>query len=135
MTPAGSRLHTFWDRVAIGTLVTIRRSDERRTKAWTASGPYSSDSGIDCIRVDLDGVVVGYPLDRVSFGWDEARPGAPVPLPVRLEPAPIVPLAAVLDPPPVVATRGDRFTSIALTAAVLYFVCIGLEAVAGWLLR
>ncbi len=117
-----------WDGIPAGTLVTLRRGAltgerEERTKAWTAGGPYVSESGIACIRVDIDGAIVSYPLARVSLGWEEARSAA------------VVRLAAALDPPPMLETREDRFVSLALWAALLYFVAIGGLSIAGYLMR
>jgi hypothetical protein len=108
-----------WLKIEVGTIVSLRRQTGEHTKAWTASGPYYSDSGIACIRVDIGGAVVGYPLDRVSLGWEE----------------PLLPLAMLLDPPPVVAPPGDFFVSLALGVAALYFVAIGGAAFAAWVLR
>jgi len=112
-----------WSAVPVGSVVTLRRHSGERTKAWTASGPFRSSTGVPVIRVDIAGVVLSYPLDRVSLGWEEPRPAA------------TVPLATVLDPAPTVAAPGDPFASWAMTACLLYFVAMGGAALAGWLFR
>ena len=61
----------LWSEIAPGTIVTLRRESGERTKAWTASGPFYTISGVACIRVDIGGAVVSYPLERVSLGWKE----------------------------------------------------------------
>lgn len=126
--PVSAYLLALWDDVRPGTMVTLRRGaltgeKAERTKAWTASGPFYTASGVSCIRVDIGGATVAYPLERVSLGWEEPRPGAGIPF------------AAVLDPPPIAATLGDRFVSIALAAALLYFMATGGFAFAVWVLR
>lgn len=128
MTPASSRLLSLWDDVRPGTLVTLRRGaltgeQVERTKAWTASGPFCTGSGVSCIRVDIGGAILSYPLERVSLGWEEPRPGAPVPL------------AVVLDPPPVVATRGDTAVDALIGAACLLVVSLGVVSIIEAVLR
>lgn len=115
-----------WSGTRIGTLVTLRRgalTGEKieRTKAWTASGPYFSESGVACIRVDIGGAVVSYPLDRVSLGWEE--------------PVAVVPLATVLDPVPETWTVTDRFAFALVAASLVYFVAVGGMAIIAWVLR
>ncbi len=89
-----------WSDTPVGTVVTLRRgalTGEKTefTRAWTASGPYISDTGVECIRVDVAGVVVSFPLSRVSLGWNEPRVPALT----------VVPLATVLDPVPAQPAR------------------------------
>jgi hypothetical protein len=122
---ASSRLLTIWDGVKPGTIVTLRRcalSGEKaeRTKAWTKTGPHLSDTGIACIGVEVGGVVVSYPLDRVSLGWTE----------------PPLTIASTLDPVPApIAPTIDHFVSLAIGLACLYFVGIGGLGLLGWLFR
>lgn len=123
MTATDSRA-SAWSDVRPGTIVTLRRGaltgeQVERTKAWTASGPYFSDSGVACIRVDTGGVVLSYPLDRVSLGWNE----------------PALTIASTLDPEPVFTPAVDRFVGLAIGVACLYFVCIGGLGVLGWIFR
>lgn len=116
-----------WSDIRPGTPITLRRGaltgeKTERTKAWTASGPYYSESGVACIRVDIGGVTVGYPLDRVSLGWEEPRAVAPA-----------VSIAAALDPPPPPPLRViDTFAVFALACAFSYVIAMGLIAIGAW---
>ena len=117
-----------WSDIPIGTLVSLRRaalSGEKAefTRAWTASGPYVGDDGVALIRVDVSGVVVPFPLGRVSLGWTEPRVPA----------LPVVPLATVLDPVPVrPEPRSAGGLLVTLICAVL--VALGTVQAIEWVL-
>jgi len=118
-----------WSDIPIGTLVSLRRaalSGEKAefTRAWTASGPYLGDDGVALIRVDVSGVVVPFPLGRVSLGWTEPRVPAP----------PVVPLATVLDPVPVrpaPASSGGLLVTLICAALVAWGTVQAIELVVG----
>jgi hypothetical protein len=110
-----------WSAVPVQTLVTLRRHGGESTKAWTASGPYYSETGVACIRVDIGGAVVSFPLERVSLGWT-----AP----------PALTVAAVLDPAPPPPLRAvDTFALVAVAAGFSYVAAMVLVAIASWVLR
>lgn len=116
-----SRLISFWSDIPQGTRVTVRRPGGERFKTVTIGKPQPGGDGSGFILVAT--IARPVPLERVSLGWEEPRPGAGIPF------------AAVLDPPPIAATLGDRFVSIALAAALLYFMATGGFAFAVWVLR
>ncbi len=126
MRASTAHLLTIWDGVLPGAIVTLRRRSltggrEEREKARTSSGPFLSESGRPVIRVQVDGETLSYPLERVSLGWDEPRPGLT-----------IVPLAAALDPVPEDPwTAGERVVGVMFALLGIYVFGAVLQAVFG----
>jgi hypothetical protein len=109
-----------WSDIPVGALVTLRRGpltgeQIERTKAWTASGPFYSESGRSVIRVQIAGSTVTYPLERVSLGWEERPPA--VTIAAAIEPTSVEPPMNAVD-------------WLAIVGAA-YFVALGLAAILG----